>query len=625
MENRTRFLLASSVLTLLLLVLWEFGIEPALSGGAAEPVAVRLRFVFVGVGAATLALIALLLLLARSDRRRAAAERDLKALCDTLEHKVRERTRDQERLTEQLRLEVDQHRQAAELFRDVTENIHEVFWVCAPADRRLLYVSPAFHAVWGREPAGTCPALCADAVHPDDAGRLPSLETRARQEVEACYRIIRPDGAVRWIRDRSTPVLRATGETARIVGVAEDITHLEELRERLLHSQRLQAVGTLAGGVAHDFNNLLGTIMASAETLQLGTPPDDPRAPILERINRSCRNGAAVVRNLLRFARRERLAPEPLHLPTVITETAHMARATFDRRCGLEVDVPDDLWPILGDATQIPQMLLNLLLNGRDAVLGEGGGTLRLTARNVPRSQAPFPDAEKSAERYVCIDIADDGCGMTDDVAAQAFNPFFTTKDGTRGAGLGLATAHGIVNAHGGHVDFDTRPGHGTTFHVWLPALAGAIPAPPAAAPEQPAARPAPATILVAEDEPDLLVLIGEHLTGRGHRVLSAADGIESLARLESDGPRIDLLILDLMLPGVTGWTVLERVAEKHPQLPVVVISGYAEDWEISKTAAMGKVAMLEKPFTLARFDAVVDRALTATRMPTAETRAPQG
>ncbi len=639
MVSKSLFIvLSTSLITLMMLLLWEFGLEPLIFGQWDSDPAHKWRFVLEGMSVAAVAMALPLVLLRNANRKLGKAERRLEEALDNLEQKVHQRTAAYAELTLQLHQEMADHAQSAALLADVTENIREVFWVSTPDMDRMLYVSPAYAHIWGRPVADLIeqPMSYQRDIHPDDRDEAVAEIGDRTQEVDVKYRIVQPNGDVRWIRDRSYPVTERAAIT-RIVGIAEDITELQQLQENLLHSQRLEAVGTLAGGIAHDFNNMLATIMVCAETIQLQTGPDDPRIRTVEQIIRTSKGGAEVVKNLLRFARKEPIRQEPVRIGPLIDDAARMVQATFDRRVALRFDVADNLWPVRGDATQIPQLLMNLMINGHDAILAKGAGTLRVSAHNV----APGKGEElwKSHDRCVMIEISDDGCGMSKTVAANVFDPFFTTKETGRGTGLGLSTVHGIVDAHQGHIDLETREGVGTTFRVFLPALSHHPKAaespewiPPRistghhSAPRQKqipkAARasttdPATPSLLVVEDETSLREVLAEYLTESGYRVAAVADGSEALDFLKQAERLPDLMILDLMMPNLCGWELLKAVRADHSGMAVLITSGYAESGTKAQLDEWGYEGMLTKPFELSQLSDEIRRILTGAHRST--------
>ena len=360
------------------------------------------------------------------------------------------------------------------------------------------------------------------------------------------YRLRRADGEWIWIEEQSTILYDAEGEPRHLQGVMIDVTQQRRRDEELREAQRLESIGQLAGGVAHDFNNLLGIIQGYAELLEPDVP-ETSRADVLE-IRRAASCAADLTRQLLLFGRREAAEAQLVDLNGVIGNLREMLRRTLGEHVDFTVDLSEESSTVLIPAGQLEQILVNLTVNSRDAM--PGGGSMTLTTR---------PAGER-----VVLRVADNGTGMSDEVAARAFDPFFTTKEKGRGTGLGLATVYGIVQGAGGRVHLDTMLGEGTTVEVELP-LADAEPAP---APDPP--PPAPIgkgeTVLLVEDEQAVRELTGRILAENGYEVIHASDGYD--ARTLSDGfeGQIDLLLSDVVMPGMSGRDVAEELRVAAPR-----------------------------------------------------------
>ncbi len=597
---------------------WEFGVEPlAMHNWQHKANYSQWHFALFGVGAAVFALIPPLIWLSRSNRARTRAEQELKDVCDNLELTVSERTAAYERVNVELKNEMKRHATSAALLRDVTENIREVFWASTADGDKMLYVSPAYEEIWGRSvhTLYTEPMSFLQAIHPQDRenGILPIDRT---VNVDETYRIIKSDGTIRWIRDRSYPVKDEHGAITRVVGIAEDITELKRLQENLTRSQRLEAVGTLAGGIAHDFNNLLATISVSTGTLKVESDAKG-RESAIDNISYACKEGKGLVKNLLRFARKEQTIRQVMSPAMLISETIQVIRSTFDRRIDIQSDVAPSLNNIFGDPSQIHQLLMNLVVNARDAILTNGKGVLSITAKNVFLSAgSPLLPTNGKPGDYVEITVSDDGCGIPRDAQKHVFDPFFSTKEPGQGIGLGLATVHGIVTDHGGGIGFESVEGEGTRFCVILPATTTEIEKPAI----QPTASPGivttdvAGTILVVDDEERLCQSVAHFLESAGHTVLTAKDGNEALDKIDRAGNKLDLIILDLMMPQVAGWDVLRQIHQNHTELSVIIMSGYADTDRYREIEALGFDGQLDKPFELHELEAEVSRVL-ALRM----------
>ena len=359
-------------------------------------------------------------------------------------------------------------------FREFAEHIRDVFWVSDPEKTEVEYVSPAYEEVWGRsrEELYRDPMSWFEAVHPEDSDRVRAdlaLQTTGGYEVQ--YRILRPDGQVRWIWDRAFPILDDQGRAIRIVGTAEDITERKTLEQQLLHSQKMEAVGRLAGGVAHDFNNLLTVIGGRADLLMSEVSTDSVLREDVEEIQRAVRQASSLTRRLLAFSKRQILNLQDVSVESVIRDMERMVRRIIGEEVELEVALADDECEVRADPGQLEQVVLNLVVNARDA-LPPGSGRVRISTGRADEQFSPLDPGAASAARFCTLTVSDNGSGIPADVRERIFEPFYTTR--AEGTGLGLSTVFGIVDQAGGRIDVQSSPGKGSTFMVYLP-LAGAV------------------------------------------------------------------------------------------------------------------------------------------------------
>jgi len=384
-------------------------------------------------------------------------------------------------------------------------------------------------------------------------------------------------------------------------GLISDITGLKALQEQLSHGKKMQAIGTLASGVAHDFNNQLAVMMSCCESLLEKHQADAEMAQALNHILTAGYRGSGIVRNLLRFARDESTRLVLLSPGDLIGDIVMLARASFDPRVEIKQSLVDGLWPIVGDADQMHQLLMNLMVNARDAVLAQGGGTITVSAENLMRNETGQPGLTV-LNPYFYLTVRDNGCGMSPEVVEQVFNPFFTTKPVDRGTGLGLATVHTVVENHNGTIHLDSTPKVGTVFHVYLPAQPNreseVDEAPLFVGDSSPVTPVIPdGSVLIVEDEDILREVLQAHLSDLGYRVTTAANGHEGLIQLSQS--HTALVILDVMMPGLSGADTLRRIRQSHPTLPVIMVSGYAELDMGEQFDGFNYQAMLQKPFSL--------------------------
>jgi two-component system, cell cycle sensor histidine kinase and response regulator CckA len=377
--------------------------------------------------------------------------------------------------------------------------------------------------------------------------------------------------------------------------VFADVTEQRQLEQQLRHAQKLEAVGRLAGGVAHDFNNLLTAIDGYSELALLRLGMDDPARDDIEEVQRAARRAADLTRQLLAFSRRQVLTATVVDLNEVVAGAERMLRRLIAADVELETRLAEDPTLVAADAGQLEQVITNLVLNARDA-MPSGGRVLVETAR----------DRDASGAACVRLTVADTGAGMSEETKARIFEPFFTTKDVGKGTGLGLAMVHGIVAQSEGEVTVTSAPGEGARFDILLPAAAEPT-APAAAAEVEPVAGQG--TLLLVEDDDAVREFSRRVLEGAGFRVVAAASGAEAL-ELDAGLERLNLLVTDVVMPGLTGRELAETMRLRRTGLPVVLMSGYSRDAAALEELLAGGATFLEKPFTSADLLAVVGRVL---------------
>lgn len=480
-------------------------------------------------------------------------------------------------------------------FRLLAENIRDVFWIIEP-NGKLLYVSPGFGLIWGRpgERIDRHPLSWLRTVHPDDHERVRcALELRQPTgDFKEEYRIVRPDGAIRWVRERSFPVRDHAGRIHRVVAITEDITEGKQLEERFLQAQRREAIGTLAAGVAHDLNNILAPILMGAALLR-GTASTDPERHLTEMIERNAERGADVVRQLLALSRGAPPDRRTLRPGALIEEIVRLVRATFPPRIVLRVEIAPDLCDVDADATQLHQVLLNLCVNARDAM--PGSGTLSISAANVVVKHEDQPPGELMPGHYVAIAVADTGCGISEDARAHIFEPFFTTKAPGEGTGLGLSTVAGIVRNHGGTVTIDSTVGQGSTFRVFLPALLA--PSEPTRTEPPPPPTGSGELILVVDDEPGVRSVLCALLERAGYQTIAAGDGEEAMRIFLLRRDEIRLVLSDLAMPVMDGLTLIRALRGLEPALPIVAAAGALDAVTQQELTSLAVNEILAKPY----------------------------
>jgi two-component system cell cycle sensor histidine kinase/response regulator CckA len=483
-------------------------------------------------------------------------------------------------------------------------------------DGRLLKVPPRLCELLGYSEAELRERTVLELAHPDDLAligtelrRLLSAEVRSSDDT---VRLVRRDGGVVWVYANSSPVQTASGATLYFLVYVRDVTERKLLEEQLRQAQKMEAVGQLAGGVAHDFNNLLTAIIGNAELLLRVIEAEDPRRLDVLEINRAAHRAATLVRQLLAFSRKQVLQPRVVDPNVVVTELSAMLRRIIGEHVELRLELQPGVGRVLADPGQLEQVITNLAVNARDAM--PSGGALIIRTADVDADDVPVqsPESTPLVGPLVELSVRDDGVGMDERTLARLFEPFFTTKELGRGTGLGLATVYGIVRQSGGHIRVNSRLHHGSTFTIYLPMVEGASEG--AAAPPVWSDQPRVAgTVLVVEDEATVRRLACRVLRARGYRVLEARGGAEALELMAEHEGQVDLLLTDIIMPGLGGPALAQRLLREVPGLKVLYITGYSEEAIRQQGMLPAGGALLEKPFTAHQLAERVHAALVRT------------
>jgi PAS domain S-box-containing protein len=460
--------------------------------------------------------------------------------------------------------------------------------VVSPDGGSVVYCSPAYEELWGRSVASLYadPSSWLETVHDEDRARVAAAWNRAPVGYDVEYRITPPAGGVIHIHDRAHAVRAADGTLLRVIGIATDITDVKRLEEQLLHAQKMESLGRLAGGVAHEVNNLLQVVLGQA---RLGRDNPDEAAERLALIEQTARRGGDLTARLLGLTRSQPVRAGLLDLGALAREQASVLRALVGPQIDLRCRLVPDPWPVRADGEEIGRLVMALASNAADAM--PGGGTLTISTANVAYDEL---DTRRhpglAAGEHVVLTVADTGIGIRDADRSRVFEPFFSTKR-REGAGLGLATCYGIVTRAGGHIRIESAPGRGTAVVCAFPRAerpARATTAAPAAA------ASGPETVLVAEDEPMVREIVAGILRGLGYTVIEASDGVEALAAA-AEAPPIALLVTDVVMPRMDGRELAERLREQHPGLRILFVSGYTDGALVHAEDAA--TAFLPKPF----------------------------
>ena len=419
------------------------------------------------------------------------------------------------------------------------------------------------------------------------------LATFIPEEQATCTRT----GATRWFQTVKVPLLSPDGSARQVLGVATDITERKQLEDQFRQAHKMEAVGRLAGGIAHDFNNVLTIVRAQTEFLLADMSADDMRRADVLEIQSAADRAAGFIRQLLAFSRRQLLQPEVLELNAVITGMESMVRRLVGEDVVLLTKLHPELPRVWADPGQLQQVMLNLAVNARDAM--PRGGSL-LIETGVVELDEHYPRQHPSARpgRHVVLVVTDTGGGMDPATRSRIFEPFFTTKEPGKGTGLGLSTVYGIVKQSGGHIWVYSEVGRGTTFKLYFPLHQGPMQASESTVRALPPSG-AGATILLVEDEASVRSTVRRLLERHEYRVLEATNGQDALALIIARHGEVDLILSDMVMPGMGGAELATRVRAFAPTLPVLLMTGYTEEALARNGDRPLDQEIIEKPFTL--------------------------
>ncbi|HKF06721.1 MAG TPA: ATP-binding protein [Candidatus Sulfotelmatobacter sp.] len=485
-------------------------------------------------------------------------------------------------------------------FRSLIENVSD-FIVVIQADGSIRYASPSFEREAGEGTSLVGKNLIDLTVDEDRTAVLnliaavqlrPMTEDETPAPMEAEFHIQQRDGGVRNLEASATNLLQHPAVNGIVVN-ARDVTERRKLEEQLMRAQRMEAIGTLSGGVAHDFNNILTVILGHTEVL-LQAMKSSPMSGHLKSIEEASRRASALTRQLLAFSRKQVLQPTVFNLNTLIMDLDKMLRRMISEDIELETVADPKLGTVKADPGQIEQVVMNLVVNARDAI--RGGGRITIETANLMLDEDYVREhAGARPGPYVVLAVSDTGEGIAPDVLPHIFEPFFTTKEVGRGTGLGLSTVYGIVKQSGGNVWVYSQPGRGSTFKIYLPRVDE--PALVVAEPAQPAAESGAETVLLVEDEPALRDLIKIALSGHGFTVLDVGNPGDAITLCKKHTAPLHLLLTDVIMPGMDGPALAKQVRIERPGIKVLYMSGYATNFIMHDGEVDPGTNFLEKPF----------------------------
>ena len=512
--------------------------------------------------------------------------------------------------TEERRVELELRASEAR-FRGFVENVHDVVYSLS-TEGIFTYISPNWRDFLGEDAEPPLGQLFEPYIHPDDLDIcrefIDNTLTKGAKQTSPEYRVRHSDGSWRWHVSSGSPVYDDEGRVSGLVGIARDVTERISLQDQLLQSQRVEAVGRLAGGVAHDFNNMLGVIIGNAELALAKASPDDSVHDRLKQIVDAAKRSAEVTRQLLAFARKQTISPQLLDLNASVEQMLQM----LQRLLGEDIDIAwrpsGALWSVRIDPSQLDQILANLCVNARDAI--DGVGKLTIETGNVRF------DEDYCAQHigfipgdYVLLAVSDNGCGMDKDTCSRIFEPFFTTKKPGKGTGLGLATVYGIVKQNHGFINVYSEEGKGTTFRIYLPRQSGE--AEPIVGQEGLAVSVGRGeVVLLVEDDQAILELVSTILVDHNYKVLLANTPSQAINVARQYEDSIDLMITDVVMPEMNGRDLAGILQALQPQMKVLFMSGYTANVIAHHGVLDEGVDFIQKPFSVSDFAAVVQRTL---------------
>ncbi len=503
-------------------------------------------------------------------------------------------------------------RASEERFRLMAGHIEEVFWL-NDAARRIQYVSPAYETIWGRSADSLRSSEdWLQTIHADDRARVEEILECATDEggYNVEYRIARPDGGIRWVRDRGFAIPNGSSTSYRMAGIASDVTVMRQRDAKLQQTQKLESLGVLAGGIAHDFNNLLTGILGRTNLLQKRLTPDSQLRDAVEGIESAVMRATELTSQMLAYAGKSQFVVEQTDISCLVSEMMPLLEVAISRSAPLKLELDPQVPAVDGDPAQLRQVVMNLVTNASEAI-NDADGTITLHTGVVDADrrylETVHADGGLREGRYVCVEVSDTGAGMTGETKAKVLEPFFTTK--FIGRGLGLAAVFGIVRLHRGGITIDSELGCGSTFTILLPVSVTP-------------SRPDEVTVdgieewrgsgtaLVVDDETDIRQTATDMLESLGFQVRTANDGRRAVEVLREHPETIDFVLLDVTMPGLDGAATLRELRRIRADVPTILMSGYAERDATTRFDGERLAGFVQKPFRLATLAQSVKQAL---------------
>ncbi len=491
-------------------------------------------------------------------------------------------------------------RESEERYRDLFDNATDMVCVTAP-DGSLLYVNQAWQLGTGYGEGEIGRLYLSDIVHPESRAHYHAVLERvlAGDRLDHVELNFVPKGGLPITVEGNLSCTFKDGQPSVVRGIYRDITERKRVEEHLRRAERMQAAGKLAGGVAHEVNNMMTGVIGFSEFLLRTLEPDDPRREDVEEVIKAGTRAADVTRQLLAFTRQQFLRPQILQINTVVSDLEKMLRRSLGEDHHLELRLAPDVGQLRADRGQLEQVLVNLVLNARDAMTGHGRVTIQTAPAVWDQAYAErHGGVDLPLGRYVMLAVADTGCGMDPEVQGRIFEPFFTTKVVGQGTGLGLSTVYGIVKQSGGFIWVYSEPGQGSVFKVYLPEVGATLPSESGAEAEPQPPQGGSETILVVEDEEIVRNLAVRGLRERGYEVVEAKNGIEALDYVRQHPGTVDLVISDVVMPEMSGRELGQNLSLFDSELPILYMSGYTGEDVVQRGLLDPGAPFQQKPFT---------------------------
>jgi PAS domain S-box-containing protein len=517
---------------------------------------------------------------------------------DELEARVLERTCELKEANISLQVEIAENKQAEERIREqaaLIDKAHDAIGL-RNLEQNLIYWNKGAEYLYGWTAEEVIGKNADELLYKGKTSKFIEAEKSVVEKGEWTGEMqqVTKDGREIIVESRWTLIYDGEGKPKSILIINTDITEKKKIESQLLRAQRMESIGTLAGGIAHDLNNVLTPIMLSLEMLKEKLK-DERSQRLLTILEENSKRGASLIKQVLSFSRGMEGERKPLQASHVITEIGKIAKETFQKNIEIRTDIQKDLFTISGDATQLHQVIMNLCVNARDAM--QDGGILRISAENffVDENYEQM-HTEAKVGSYIEIAISDNGVGIPPNILDRIFEPFFTTKEFGKGTGLGLSTTLAIVKSHGGFIKVNSEPGKGTTFRVYLPATKTEIQNVEEQQLELPIGQGE--LVLVAEDENSIREVTVSALETYGYNVLTANDGADAVALYAQNKDKIKVVLMDMMMPVMDGHSSIRAIRKINHGVKIIAVSGFAEKDKLAKIADTRVHAFLSKPYT---------------------------